>query len=327
MRLMLTWLALASQIIVPVLPAAAVEPELTIKTSGWQFPGLDHAYKAHEPRTRGKLVDGIPYYFDTERSRVFIEESPPDLGDYTPVLVETALREGNAVRIEEELVVVRSWISYSESGSKPYCFRLFTTLYRRNQDVDAKTYAIYDQDGDGTFEGLERVETLSSTPALKWRPRPRHRTTPSTSRLEPRVLASINDTGWRVPGWSDIGSAQTRRTWEVRTADWVVKADSFQPTTHDSAWLVTAMETDRGLQVMRDSIVAREVVRYRLNDGPVFCVWVRAGPWTWEGMQAAEWGWAYYDMDGDGNFELLVSAGEVGGSKQREWVPRLPEKK
>ncbi|MEO8360951.1 MAG: hypothetical protein ABI672_13045 [Vicinamibacteria bacterium] len=325
----LTWLLLASQVVASVSSPsrATVEAELTIERWGWQFPWLDRAYKAHEPRTRGVVMDGTPYFFDTERSRVFIEEGEALPEDGTPFLVETAIRVGDEVRIHEEMVIVHSWISYAESGKKPYCFRVFTTPYRRNHEVHTATFAIYDLDHDGTFEALEKVETLSSSEALKWRPpsRTTAKTTTASSR-SPRFLTSVIDSGWRVPGWLGIASAAPSGTWEVRAGDVVVKAESFQPTTYDSSWLVTARETAHGLEILRSAITPRELVRYRLK-GRVFCIWVRAGPWTFGGTQAAEWGWAYYDMDGDGDFERIMSAGDVVGSKQREWVPRLPEKK
>lgn len=315
-------------IVTPPFQAPAIEPSPSIHHWGWHFPGVERAYRTHERRTRGVVDNGKNWFFDTERSRVFIETGVASPADYTPVLVATATRTGNEARIKEELVVVQSWTSYAESGSKPYCFRVLTTPFQLNRPVDAVTYAIYDHDGDGNFEELEEVESLDSEGERKWRPRPRLGPTPRLSGSgQNQILTSVMDTGWRVPGWSGISSASPTETWEVRAGDVVVKAESTQSEVFDSSWVVTAMETRRGLAILRDSIVAREVVRYRLPNGRTFCVWVRAGPWTFSGMQAAEWAWAYYDTDGDGDFELLASAGDaLVGRRLREWVPRLPDR-
>lgn len=301
-------------------------PVVSIRPSGWEVPGIPALYSNYEPTARAVVAYSR---WTVQAGGQMILATEDRFATEKPFWVTTVVLDDGRVRPIEEVSVPYSAIGYALPNEKPYSFRIVATPFDLKSSLDpVRTYVIYDHDGDGVFEEIEQVASLQSDAARAWVPRPKL----VGDQARPPRLADghfvpvLSDRGWYVLGRAEMEiSKNVEASWELVAGDVRVRAESVSLKGYDDGWTIAARSTTRGVSVSHvRSRTAGHGTRYTGPDGRVFCLRVSVHPFSLEGIAGGLWDWAFYDLDGDGTFELVESG--AGTQNEKEWMPRLPPK-
>ena len=151
------------------------------------------------------------------------------------------------------------------------------------------------------------------------------------ARLASRVILKGNH--WTVPGLKLVDSSHPLKRTAVQIdgvtaqrSDFAVHHKPNQLHPGDRVELV--FQSPEAIWLQERELVA-DYIRIFTAAGRTFCVWVTVHPYDYDdktkvgGAVGAQFDLAFYDFDGDGEFETLEPASsEIG---PQEWQPRLPD--